>query len=171
MGTCNRRNNVYENVCKLYEAEGQKVRYLGETARAIWERNLEHQKDALTQKNKSHMREHMTKHHPEHLMGMLDIFIMKRVKALQSALSMQIREAVEIGADTSNILLNDKVEYNRYLLPSLQVVGPPPIRVQLQQDSQVAPLSVQEEEAALSVARIIFKKRVREEQDDKVKAS
>ena len=63
---------------------------------------------------------------------MVESFQIRRIKGCKSALSRQIREAVEIG--NSHCLLNLKEEYNRCLLPSIHVEGPPSVRVQQQKD-------------------------------------
>ena len=79
----------------------------------MWERNENHQVDALNPDKLSHMRSHMAEHHLGELQGVLDAFGMKKIKACSSALSRQIREALEIASDDSHNLLNLKEEYNR----------------------------------------------------------
>ena len=64
----------------------------------------------------------------------LGSFVMRKVKTCKTALSRQVREAVEISQDHSHCLLNSKEEYNRCVLPTLQVEGPPNLRKQLAQE-------------------------------------
>ena len=54
-GSCKVRNVVYQNICKRCAEGGVTTRYLGETARALWERSREHQQDALGGAERSHI--------------------------------------------------------------------------------------------------------------------
>ena len=84
----------------------------------------------------------------------------------------QVREAVEIGSDKSHLLLHDKMEYNRCILPSLQAVGPPPIKTQQEQDATKRPQLTQKQEGEfLSAAKIEYRKRVRDSKEERIKAS
>ena len=78
----------------------------------------------MDQEASSHMRDHMASHHPDRVADVLDSFNIGRIKSAPSALSRQIREAVEISQDKSHCLLNSKEEYNRCILPSLIIKGP-----------------------------------------------
>ena len=171
MGKCKARNQVYQNVCRLCEEKGTSTRYLGETSRSLWERNGEHQSDALNRGSLSHMRDHVQEHHPERLGDILEIFSMRRVKSCTSALQRQIREAVEIGGNSGSSLLNSKREYNRCILPTLIAVGPPPKSVQLESQGESVTLTREQEESALEKARAKQVKRVREANTIKETAS
>ena len=78
LGSCKARNQVYENVCSLCHNKGQVSRYLGETAHSLWERNSDHQSDALSLNDPSHMREHMLQEHPGDLDKVVDVFSMSQ---------------------------------------------------------------------------------------------
>ena len=73
--------------------------------------------------------------------NILKSFVMRGIKSCNSALSRQVREAVEISRDSSHCLLNLKEEYNRCVLPTLQAVGPPSIREQVSMDSPTPALA------------------------------
>ena len=74
--------------------------------------------------------------------------------------------------DKSTNLLNNKVEYNRCVLPSLQAIGPPPVRTQQEQEPVLRPpLTPGEEEKALSAARTVYRKRVRDSSEERARAS
>ena len=70
--------------------------YIGEMSRTLWERNEEHQSDALNPSQLSHMRDHMAINPPEELKDVITSFTMSKLKSCKSALSRQVREAVEI---------------------------------------------------------------------------
>ena len=150
------------NVCLKCKEEGKVTRYVGETARTLWERNAEHQQDTLNQKTSSHMREHCSQDHPEKLHEVLDLFQMKRVKQCARALNRQVREALEINMDQSHLLLNSKQEYNRCILPKMTMVGPPSLAVQRGQEIKPPTMTQAQEDEALSRAKSTHKKRVRE---------
>ena len=90
-GTCSTRNQVYKNTCIRCTEEGAEAKYVGETARTLWERNGEHQADAISTRQQSHMRDHTLMKHPEDLDQVLRNFEMTRIKQCQNALSRQIR--------------------------------------------------------------------------------
>ena len=94
------------------------------------------------------MREHMLREHPTQLKQVLTTFVMSNVKQYRSALGRQISQ------DSSQCLLNSKEEYNQCILPFLQATHE-------KEQSQVPKLSAQEEDAALTKARQVSKKRVR----------
>lgn len=53
------------------------------------------------------------------------LFTMQLIHPARSELSRQIREAVEIGVNTTGgVILNNKEEFSRCLIPVLQVEGP-----------------------------------------------
>ena len=55
---------VYQNVCLECAKEEKVTRYLGETNRSLWERNLNHQQDAFNLAKTGHIRDHVTLEHP-----------------------------------------------------------------------------------------------------------
>ena len=109
------------------------------------------------------MREHVESVHPELITRLQEapheIFSMQPVYTARTALSRQIREAVEIGANTTGgVLLNNKEEFNRSLIPVLQVEGPR--NPQTQPEPKISALQEQEEEsAALTLSKSRNKKR------------
>ena len=123
--------------------------------------------------DKSHMKEQMESSHPTKLDQVVESFTMKSLKQCSSALSRQVREAIEINMDTSHSLLNAKTEYNRCLLPLIQVLGPPSIGDQVEKDSKNSQvvLSQVELEAALGRAKQNLRKRKQESRAAKVNRS
>lgn len=98
----------------LLQAEGQvSPRYIGESSRTKFERGLEHATDCRDLSKLSHMRDHVQNSHQE-LLGQLlrspaELFSMQLIKPARSALSRQIREAVEIAKNSKGgTLLNSK---------------------------------------------------------------
>ena len=149
---------MYLNKCTLCKGDGKETGYIGETSRTIWERNQDHHRDALSSTSISHMRSHMVACHPKEVEEVITSFQMTRIKTCSSALSRQVREAIEIGH--SNLrLLNQKEEYNRCLLPSLQVTGPPTIKAQQEADQGGDEVPEEEVIAALNRAKSSYRKR------------
>ena len=111
------------------------------------------------------MRDHVTAAHPESLSEMTDLFKMRGLKAARSALSRQVREAVEISS-TSHGLLNNKEEYSRCILPTLRVESPPSAKVQDTLAKPVITLTQLEEEKSLLVVRETLKKRAKDSKRD-----
>ena len=118
---CSQNNVVYKNVCKTCESRGRKVEYIGETARTLFERGLEHHEDYESKTASSHMKEHKLDSHPNEEMNMKFELVMK----CRSAFERQIKESVHLKCQHERgvITLNNRIEYNRCLLPSLTVVG------------------------------------------------
>ena len=92
-GLCSTRSIVYQNVCLVCQDSKSVSRYVGETSRTIWERNAEHQQDALSTSAQSHMKQHLLDKHPDHLHKALESFSISKIKSCRSALSRQIRWA------------------------------------------------------------------------------
>ena len=110
----------YLTECKRCKEKGKVVRYIGESARTCYERGLEHQRDAVAEKENSHIHNHRVEHHPENDTGE-KLFGMKVIQCHRSALTRQIQEAVLI-ANSQEELLNSKLEYNRCIIPRLAVM-------------------------------------------------
>ena len=129
---CTTRNVLYESECakcnppgtrKVADRDGLAEKrdvaslYVGESARSISERALEHWRDAESGKEESHMLEHQSVAHrgeqasPE--------FHFRVVKKCQSSLERQVREAVRIQMRGN--VLNKKGMYNRCKLTRLVV--------------------------------------------------
>ena len=130
-----------------------------------------HQRDALNPAVQSHIRAHVREKQPEYLREMLDCFKMRIIKAFKSALARQVRETVEICNNKDYCLLNSREEYNRCVLPTLQVIGPPTIKVQEQENQATPSLDPSEEEQALEDARMAHRKRQRDSHEAKMSRS
>ena len=63
---------VQEWVHLMLKKKGLTVRYIGETARTMAERNREHQEDCIGGEP-SYMREHTSANHPEDMENILDL--------------------------------------------------------------------------------------------------
>ena len=95
----------------------------------MFQRGLEHVAYISNPGKVSHIREHIHAEHPELIPKLSEapntLFSMQLIKPTRSALSRQIREAVEIASNTTGgLVLNNKEEFSRCLIPVLQVEGP-----------------------------------------------
>ena len=137
---CSRRSLVYETWCmNCYERDMEDARvkaegnmeqlkvlqgkikvykYVGETARSLYERSFEHITDYENLSTKSHMLKHMVEMHSTEQMGDNKIGI-KVIKYAKSAFERQIFESCEIQANRHHHLLNSRSEYNRCAVPRL----------------------------------------------------
>ena len=90
--------------------------YVGETARSLYERGMEHQKAYRDKKEDSHM----YKHHVVHHGGQGETkFHLRPIKFHRTALNRQLSEAVRIGRLGEGTVLNSKSEYNRCMIARL----------------------------------------------------
>ena len=129
VGTCRVKNVVYEDICLTCKDNNKSSRYIGESHRTMFQRGLEHVADVSNLGKISHIRDHIQAEHPELIHRLLEapntLFSMQLIKPARTALSRQIREAVEISANTTGgAVLNSKEEFSRCLIPVLQVEGP-----------------------------------------------
>ena len=137
---CSKRSVVYEMWCmscykededkikmkysdnpEKMEEEKRKIKkykYIGESARSVFERALEHQLGFNTLNKNSYMLKHtIEKHEGEELeQGRFGI---KILKATRSAFERQILESVLLQENVDHFLLNSKAEYNRCAIPRL----------------------------------------------------
>ena len=127
------------------------------------EQNQEHHEDCLGGKATSHMREHAVLAHPESLGDVIQMFEMRSIKVSRKPLNRQVREAVEIQQDNSNVLLNRKEEFSRCILPVLEARGPPNKVGDERITVENSGLSLEQEESALLAAKTVYTKRVRED--------
>ena len=121
---CRKRSVIYENICSICNPkEGKKKKetwedladtrdepsiYVGESARSLSERAMNHHKDLATKLDESHMLKHWQNSHggigePE--------FRFQVVKYCRTALERQVGEATRIALRGST--LNSKAGYNR----------------------------------------------------------
>ena len=126
---CTQRNLVYENICTecnpeaLKKGELKQVNlevpsvYVGETARSVQERALEHWASFKNKESDSHFYKHWVLHHNS--VGEPK-FIMKIVHFHRSALSRQVGEAIRIFK-RGGAVLNSKTEYNRCSITRLSL--------------------------------------------------
>ena len=167
-GSCRTKNVVYHNICLPCKDMEVSSRYIGETARTMWERGAEHTQDSLNLSKNSHMRDHMMSSHQDLLEEMLKgakLFTMQIIKPARSALSRQIREAVEIASNnTRGIILNSKDEFSRSLIPCIQIDGPknkPKAKYDLNHPDEHQAQTVNENEEESSIMMTRDKKRYR----------
>ena len=131
---CTRKSLVYENICsKCHKGAGGKDEvvggenpdipsiYVGETSRSIQERSLEHWAAARGSR-KAREGSHMAKHVEQAHKGEEPQFMMRVVHFHRTALSRQTAEAVRIRRrGGEGAILNGKAEFNRCLIPRLQL--------------------------------------------------
>ena len=138
---CTKRSCVYETWCETCLREEQdriddeedtsdkekeekksriKVhRYIGETARSVYERGLEHQSGLEKMEEDNHMMKHMANYHQDKEIGEVN-FGIRVVKFTQSALERQILESVKIQEERKkHLIMNSKAEYSRCTIPRL----------------------------------------------------
>ena len=109
-GSCRKSNVVYEYACQLCPDNNQAV-YIGETARNLYTRGREHNRNYEKKENESFIHKHQEeKHH-----GMLPNFNSKVLYSFQDCLSRQTAEGVCIRRCKKDIL-NTKSEWHQ---PSL----------------------------------------------------
>ena len=139
---CSKRSLVYETMCKnCYDEDMRKIeedeemgeemkkrkmkdirvyKYIGETARSIFERTREHKSDAEQLNPSSHMLKHILDQHegerPEEI-----VFNVKVLYYCKSSYERQILESCLIQSERSHYLLNSKAEYNRSAVPRLTI--------------------------------------------------
>ena len=121
-GTCYKRNVVYQDICVPCQEMKVVTRYIGESSRSLYERGLDHRKDARDFKEISHIRSHVEEAHPELLPQLLDLFRMEPLQFHRSALDRLVMEALLIAKGQS-CLLNKKEEYVRNSIPVVRVEG------------------------------------------------
>lgn len=109
-GDIKKLKQLIENI-KLYK-------YVGETARSLYERSFEHLTDYENLSTKSHMLKHAVEMHSGE--GLDNIrFGIKIIKTAKSSFERQIFESVEIQENRHHHLLNSRSEYNRCAVPRL----------------------------------------------------
>ena len=137
---CTRRNLVYETRCytceererrKIEEEEGkdekektkmmEKIKifkYVGETARSVYERSREHLSDIEQLKPCSHLLKHLLDQHEGENYDDI-IFNLKVIQYCKSSFERQVLESVIIQQERHHNLLNSKAEFNRSAVPRL----------------------------------------------------
>ena len=112
---CSTRNVVYESSCSECKLKGSKVRYIGETARSLMERAAEHIRDSSNKDKLSHMRTHWDEFHP----GRKTEFKFRILRQCRSSFERELSEAIMIKTARDGLLLNNKEEFNRCVIPEL----------------------------------------------------
>ena len=128
---CTTTNLVYESACvvcngeeKIKNKEGLEDKreepsiYVGESARSIMERGLEHQKDYNTMKEDNHMLKHWSSAHPNDQRPKFNMFV---VKSYKSCLERQVGEAVCIQLRGNTLNSRAEGAYNRCKVTRLVV--------------------------------------------------
>ena len=137
---CSKRNVVYETKCQTCEDRDRKkiddieetdtkekekmkesikvYKYIGESARSVYERSREHLSDLDQLKPCSHLLKHILDKHENE--DQKDItFSLRVLKYCHSSFERQILESVLIQRERGHNLLNSKAEYNRSAVPRL----------------------------------------------------
>ena len=116
-GGCRTRSITYKSVCRICLKYGVTTKYIGESARDIYLRGVEHTLDAEKHDQGSHIWNHLQEKHPEVKPGPW-FFCMRVLKAHRSALIRQVYEAILVRQQQDTIL-NSKTEYSRCYDPQL----------------------------------------------------
>ena len=93
-------------------------KYVGETARSVFERGHEHLSDVLNLSQKSHILRHYVESHSGEDLDTIR-FNMKVIRFTKTAFERQILESVLIQENRHHNLLNSKSEYNRCSIPRI----------------------------------------------------
>ena len=139
-GDCFKKNIVYETYCitckEIEEKEENekeekekkennrkkdfKVKYIGESARSLYERSIEHMDDFNSLSEKSHMLKHYLIAHKDMKREEVKFGIKVRNR-YKKAFERQIGEAISIEQELmkNTTLLNSKSEFNRCTVPRL----------------------------------------------------
>ena len=127
-GDCRRRNILYHNSCDNCSADNaakgvestaaNTAAYWGESFRSASERSLEHLQDYRNKKEESHMWRHKLQAHPDEEVS----FTMKVVKRFHSSFEREMAESIHIEVNQNNNILNQKLGFNRCLIPRLSVM-------------------------------------------------
>ena len=128
--TCSTSNITYKNSCKICQDRGTPACYIGESSRSLRERQNEHSGDCDKGLEGSHMASHLQEAHPDTWKEIQENggtggwrnFKVEIVASHRSAFRRQLQEAVLINSEKGT-LLNNLEEYNRCLVPTLEVKG------------------------------------------------
>ena len=137
---CTRRNIVYETWCttcqerdmmeckeqangdmdklKKLQEQVRLHKYVGETARSVFERGWEHVTDFENLSIKSHMLKHAVELHDKEDMQNIK-FGIRILRTAKSSFERQIYESVAIQENRHHHLLNSRSEFNRCAVPRL----------------------------------------------------
>ena len=107
-----------ERKIKEMKSRIRKHLYIGETARSIYERALEHQNDVDQLKTSSHMLRHMLEMHPGEERYQVE-FGIKVLRFTRSSFERQVLESVIIQGKRDHHILNSRAEFNRCAIPRL----------------------------------------------------
>ena len=177
VGPCKNKSVVYQSTCTVCREVGKTTTYTGETGRGVEERLGEHLRDGTNKEEKSHMYQHLYTDHPEMQIpedprDLLNTFEVKALHNLPRPLHRQIMEALAIGRQhrAGALVLNQKQEYNRCLLPELMIQDTSPTanleNHRTPEDADRYPLentSKRDTKAAGTRHRIVRRKRPRTE--------
>ena len=119
---CRKKNVVYTSTCLKCKEKGETWVYVGETSRSLAERAGEHRQDLKDEKEHSHMFTHREEKHQGEEQVRMKFSV---AKVCRSALERQVRETVCIKLLTKEgaHLLNNKIEYNRCLIPEITMLN------------------------------------------------
>ena len=107
---CRKSNVLYEIACELCP-EAEKAVYLEETARILFTRGKEHQKNYQKKEGESFMKKHQEDSHS----GVEAVFNAKVKDSFKDCLTRQIAEGVHIRR-CENVILNSKSEWHQPVL-------------------------------------------------------
>ena len=106
-GNCRKNNVTYEIECGTCQGEGRSV-YVGETARNLYTRGMEHSKKYEGGKQDSFLQKHQLEKHQ----GRPAVYTAKVTGTFQDCLSRQVAEGVQIRRCDAN-LMNTKSEWHQ----------------------------------------------------------
>ena len=135
---CTKRNLVYETWCETCRREEEKKidddegiadeekqrkkddirvhKYIGETARSVYERGLEHRNALEKMEEDSHLMKHVALHHQDKELEEIK-FGIKVVKFTTTAMDRQILESVRIQEESKrHFIMNSKAEFRQISL-------------------------------------------------------
>ena len=101
VGTCFKRSVVFSDVCTKCTKEKQ-AKYIGESARSLFERGSEHLKNAVKKRDPSHIEQHRAESHPDS--SPVGLFQMTPIQFHPNALSRLVHEGLLINKYRDSIL-------------------------------------------------------------------
>ena len=107
-----------ERKIKEMKSRIRKHLYIGETARRIYERALEHQNDVDQLKTSSHMLRQRLEMHPGEERSQVE-FGIKVLRFTRSSFERQVLESVIIQGKRDHHIMNSRAEFNRCAIPRL----------------------------------------------------
>ena len=114
---------MHQIICTLFESDGNRALYIGETGRNAYSRGKKHVEDFLAGRSSHCMVIHHRVHHPD-VPKSVDHYRMEPVKSFRTPLDRQVSEALTINNSQVDVLMNSGSEWRVGRLPRAAVSQP-----------------------------------------------